>query len=282
LNHGTASFADKNVSTGKTVTVVNYSLADGNDGGLASNYDLSSTTASTTASISQLASVEWTGSGDGTNWFDPANWAGGAVPDLTNVAAVVIPEAKGAVTINFNDDNRTGLAEAGTVDVTSVTGSLATLGLKDNTGHDSRLNATTLDLKQLTIADKATLGLTGSANSLTTADGLNIAAGTLIFADGSANTITSTGGGISITPSLTLSGGSLNLSANGDITLNNAANAFSGTVSVTQGVNANLRNTSALKLGEVAVSGNLTAEAAGGDLAINGNITKTSGADATP
>ncbi|MGB4558828.1 MAG: YDG domain-containing protein, partial [Burkholderiaceae bacterium] len=51
LNSGTASFIDKNASTGKTVTATGYSHADGANGGLASNYVLSSTTASTTADI---------------------------------------------------------------------------------------------------------------------------------------------------------------------------------------------------------------------------------------
>ena len=51
LNHGTASFADKNVNTGKTVTAIGYSLADGSNGGAASNYSLSSTSSTTTANI---------------------------------------------------------------------------------------------------------------------------------------------------------------------------------------------------------------------------------------
>ena len=37
---GTATFADKNVGTAKTVTVNTVSLSDGNNGGLASNYSL--------------------------------------------------------------------------------------------------------------------------------------------------------------------------------------------------------------------------------------------------
>jgi hypothetical protein len=51
LNHGTASFSDKNVLNGKTVTAIGYALADGSNGGLASNYQLSSTSATTTANI---------------------------------------------------------------------------------------------------------------------------------------------------------------------------------------------------------------------------------------
>lgn len=33
----------------------------------------------------------WIGGLEG-NWFDPANWAEGAVPDLTGVTQIVIPE----------------------------------------------------------------------------------------------------------------------------------------------------------------------------------------------
>lgn len=51
LNHGTASFSDKNKANGKTVTAIGYSLADGSNGELASNYQLSSTSATTTANI---------------------------------------------------------------------------------------------------------------------------------------------------------------------------------------------------------------------------------------
>ncbi|RJG05293.1 filamentous hemagglutinin N-terminal domain-containing protein [Noviherbaspirillum cavernae] len=50
---GTATFADKNAGSGKTVTATGYSLADG-AGGLVSNYQLASTSATTTADINQL------------------------------------------------------------------------------------------------------------------------------------------------------------------------------------------------------------------------------------
>ena len=56
LNFGTASFSDKDVGTAKTVTATGYSLADGNNGGMASNYTLSSTSATTTADI--VASIQ--------------------------------------------------------------------------------------------------------------------------------------------------------------------------------------------------------------------------------
>ena len=51
LNHGSASFSDAIVGTGKTVTADGYSLANGTQGGLASNYVLTSTSAQTLANI---------------------------------------------------------------------------------------------------------------------------------------------------------------------------------------------------------------------------------------
>ena len=51
LNHGTASFSDKNKADGKTVTAIGYALADGSNGGEANNYQLASTSSTTTANI---------------------------------------------------------------------------------------------------------------------------------------------------------------------------------------------------------------------------------------
>jgi filamentous hemagglutinin family protein len=55
LNHGTASFSNKDVGSSKPVTATGYSLADGTNGGIASNYTLSSTSATTTADITAKA-----------------------------------------------------------------------------------------------------------------------------------------------------------------------------------------------------------------------------------
>jgi hypothetical protein len=52
LQHGGASFADAAVGTYKTVTATGYSLADVANSGLAANYQLNASTATTTASIS--------------------------------------------------------------------------------------------------------------------------------------------------------------------------------------------------------------------------------------
>ncbi len=56
LNHGAASFDTANAGTGKTVTATGYSLANGS-GGLASNYQLTSTSATTTANVEKAPLV---------------------------------------------------------------------------------------------------------------------------------------------------------------------------------------------------------------------------------
>ena len=114
----TGTFADKNVGTSKAVTVSGVSLS-GPDAG---NYSLGSTGSGPTASIARLSQVTWVGGATG-NWFDPANWAGGAVPDLANVASVTIPAG---VTVSF-DNTPVAPAQAGPVSIDSlgVAGSLS-------------------------------------------------------------------------------------------------------------------------------------------------------------
>jgi ABC-type Fe3+ transport system substrate-binding protein len=93
---GSATFNDKNAANDKTLTATAVTISDGvNDGG--SNYTITYGS-DANSSITRLGSVTWIGGATG-NWFDPANWAGGAVPDLSNVAHVVIPTN---VTVSFD------------------------------------------------------------------------------------------------------------------------------------------------------------------------------------
>lgn len=125
FSHTGANFADKNVGAGKTVTVSGITLG-GTDAG---NYTLASATATTTADITRLDSVTWTGGASG-NWFDPANWAGGAVPDLSNVAHVVIPDG---TTVHFDTSGAAAPADAsGPVRIDSL-GNAGTLVQNDGT-----------------------------------------------------------------------------------------------------------------------------------------------------
>ncbi len=109
----TGTFSDKNVGTAKTVAVTGAALANGT--GLASNYSIANPTG-LVADIARLTAVTWVGGASG-SWFDAANWAGGAVPDLANVAHVVIPAG---VTVTVDNGSVVFLAQAGTVNVESI------------------------------------------------------------------------------------------------------------------------------------------------------------------
>ncbi len=94
----TATFADRHVDTGKTVSVSDVYMEFGGD---SANYNLVTTSGTTTANITQLSSVTWNGNaGDGL-WSTAGNWVGSALPDRNNVAAVVIPSDE---SVTFDSD----------------------------------------------------------------------------------------------------------------------------------------------------------------------------------
>jgi hypothetical protein len=112
----TQSFDSKNVLGGDASSLklnTGYIIQDGNSG---ANYTVVSHDA--VGSISRLQTVAWVGGTSG-SWFDPINWAGGAVPDLANVANVTIPSG---VNVSFN--NSLALpAQAGAVHVDNIASS---------------------------------------------------------------------------------------------------------------------------------------------------------------
>jgi hypothetical protein len=83
----TGTYGDKNVGANKSVDInVVLSGAD------AANYALSSTRVTGNyGTITQLASVAWVGPVTGGRWSNASNWLNGALPDLNNVAQVIIP-----------------------------------------------------------------------------------------------------------------------------------------------------------------------------------------------
>ena len=96
LSGGSFAFGNRHAGTNKTVTVSGITVNDGNGG---ANYSVNLVN-NTSSTINQLASVSWTGSaGDGL-WSSANNWAGGAIPDRANVAAVVIPAGAGTVLLD--------------------------------------------------------------------------------------------------------------------------------------------------------------------------------------
>ncbi len=172
-----STFDTKNVGSNKTVTVNSITLADGTNGGLASNYSIS-TGGTTTANITQLASVTWTGSaGDGL-WSSATNWAGSAIPDLDNVAQAIIPEG---VSITFDTDSVTTNSDGSIGSSIVNAGTLTFSGASDYTfdqqisgaGDLVKANNNTLSLSGTntytgdTTISAGTLKLTGNLNSAT-------------------------------------------------------------------------------------------------------------------
>ncbi len=138
-------FDDKNVGTDKLLIASDVVIDDGN-GGL--NYQINIIN-SLDNEITRLDSVEWIGGQTG-DWSDPANWAGGAIPDLDNVANVTLGPG---VNVTF-DDSVAGPTQLDSLrgdGLTLVDGVLnvvgdATLETLDQTG--GQLNAGNLRLKK--------------------------------------------------------------------------------------------------------------------------------------
>ncbi len=206
------AFADKNVGVGKAVTVSGITLADGT--GLASNYRVSNPSG-LAADIARLNSVAWVGGLTG-NWFDPANWANGAVPDLANVANVVIPAG---VSINFNQGDAASPAQAGPVDVDSIdsAGGLSLVDGSLNVGRGLEL---------------ANLDQSGGA--------LNVIGNTVVGSFSQSGGAVANAGNFTVTEAFHQSGGSLNVSGNVGITQASGSvvlgNITAGTLGVTAAV----------------------------------------------
>jgi hypothetical protein len=170
----TGTFDNKNVGTGKTVTLVETNAGD--DVG---NYTITDQ-GSTTANITQLSSVTWNGNaGDGL-WSSASNWAGSAIPDQNNVATAVIPSDESVTfdsdtvgTIGSTITNNGTLTFNGATDYTFgqvISGSGALVKSNTNTLTLSATNTFTGD----TTISAGTIKLTGSVNAATD---LSIASG---------------------------------------------------------------------------------------------------------
>ena len=177
----TGVFDNKNVGTGKTVTLT--SSYSGDD---ISNYSITDQS-STTANIAQLSSVTWTGDGDGDAWSTAANWTSSAIPDNNNVAAVVIPAN---ASVEYDADN---LGAVGSTITNS--GTLTFTGSTDLT-FANVISGTGSVVKSGT----GSLTLSG-ANTFS--GGMNYGSSTLIISNSfAATSFTSSGGNLSISPTL--------------------------------------------------------------------------------
>jgi hypothetical protein len=256
---GAGAFASKNVGSNLGYTITGLSLS----GADAGNYYLSGggTVSGSNGTITRLPQVSWVGGSTG-SWFDPANWAGGAVPDLANVASVSIPAG---VTVSFNNVP-VPPAQAGPVSIDSLgaAGSLALSAGSLNVGAGgATLNSLTQSGGALSSMVAVALGsLSQSAGSLvagslsTTTAYNQSGAGTIAVSGdvtiaatstpvvlGNLNTggrlnVNSTAGSMTQTAGTVISvAGEAVLSASvggqlADVVLANAGNDFAGSVSV--------------------------------------------------
>lgn len=259
LNYaGNAS--SKNFSDNGTNYIANLTLSNGTNGSLSSNYQLPVlNVANAPVTINRLNSVTWTGGSTG-NWFDPANWAGGAVPDLNNVANVILPAG---VTVYFNNTVASP-AQAGTVSVDSITGASANLSQSAGTLNVGLGGITLYTLNQ----SNGTLTSLGPIN-LTN----YIQSGGNLTGNSSFTTVSfDQSGGVTLilgalnTANYTQSNGTTTL---GSMTVNGSYNQTGGRTNVTG--NANITTAGTMLLGNLTVGGALNANSTGG------NINQTSG-----
>jgi filamentous hemagglutinin family protein len=279
-----AVFGDKNVGNAKPIAVSGISAS----GPQAFDYTVSNTTASSTANITQLGSVAWIGPATGGSWSNPANWTGGAIPDLSNVANVVIPngdnvtfDASVAGPVNINQLSSGGLTvDSGTLNVAAAL----------NLTNFAQIGGTVGGSGSFTVTNSFTqtagqIALSGGAVSINQATGnlsfANISAGSAILNSGlgavvlgnlatTGNLIVAAeGGGVTQSTGATLTvGGTTGLAAsNGgvpaDISLTNAGNVLVAAVSA---IGAQVRITDAvpLILAVVDASGDLLVNSTGG------------------
>ena len=268
----TSVFTDKNVGTNKTVNITSIALS-GDDAG---NYNLTNIDqeANTTASISRLDSVTWIGGASG-NWFDPSNWAGGAVPDLSNVANVVIPTG---TVVSFDTTGSVSPADstsAVNIDSLGTLGSLnmtnGVLNVQDSITLDTfTQNGGTLTAEDFTVTNEYSQGTSGSVVVSGDTDITDNSNGTVIgnLETTGTTTITSTDGDITQANGTTSEGNgltTLNAGSN-DIILNEATNDFV-TLNAT-GKDVTIKDTNDLTV-SLTSSGDSTLTI-GGDLEVDG------------
>ncbi|MFN5792531.1 MAG: beta strand repeat-containing protein, partial [Burkholderiales bacterium] len=229
LNSFLIGYSDKTAGTGKAVTFSSAAISDGNGG---NNYSITYASG-VTGTITQRPSVTWIGGSTG-NWFDSTKWEDGAVPDLANVATVRIPAG---VTVTYDPTavSSGGLNSSGsnTVSLGSITGTLVSGGVSPGA------------LSQT--------GGTINVSGLTKLSG---------WAQTSGGTLNSGSVEVIGTSDITASGvhvvtGTTQLSVPGsDISLTNAANAFTGAMTL-NGDAISVTNSRATVLGTTLATGNL-------------------------
>jgi hypothetical protein len=227
--------------------------------------------------VTRLSAVSWTGGATG-NWFDPANWAGGAVPDLSNVANVVIPQSRnvsfGSVVV--------APAQTGPVNVDSIgaTGGMRMTGGVLNVGSGGVQLASLAQtggqlgvIGNLVVTDSFSQGQSGSISVAGSTSITDTSAGMVI---GNLNAtgaleVVSTGGDIAqaIGTQIVANNSSFAATNGGNpanITLNGTVNNFVGPISLSGQNISVVDGTGGLVLGQVVANGQLDVSSTGGDI----------------
>jgi filamentous hemagglutinin family protein len=237
-------YGDKNVGSGKPVTVSGYTIS-GTDAG---NYTLTQP-AYVTGEITQRTAVHWIGSGSGL-WSDSANWTSGIVPDgLGNVGQVIL-DGSGTVTYS---------AASGVSSVTSIVGSA---------GQNLTVSGGTL-----------TLGTTHTdTSSLHSASTLSVTEGTLVlFGDATIGHLAQSGGVISSVSNTLNVAGNYNQSG-GVFNGANSATTVAGSFTQSAGLYAASANTLTLNGGFSQSGGTILGSGTGNAIAVvGGGFAQTGG-----
>ncbi|CAN7184207.1 YDG domain-containing protein [Pseudoduganella sp. LjRoot289] len=258
----TAAFADRNVGTGKAVTVSGLTLA-GTDAG---NYTF--TAPSLSANITQLGKATWTGSAGNNLWSDSGNWSGGAVPVASNVLAAELGMYGGEV-----------IYDAGSTTLSSLTGihfQPLTVTISGGTLAVGTIN-TSMSMG-LTVAGGAlTLGAVEGASSSLTGGALTVSSGSLALNSAlTTGAYAQSGGALSGAGSLnatgvSLSGGTLSgLASVTTSSFNQSGGAISGLSALT------INSAYAYSGGTVVVPGSVSIHHNSGNLTV-GPITALEG-----
>ncbi len=239
---GAGAYDTRHVGTGKAVTYTGLSLS----GSAAGNYSLSTSTAIGLGTITQLASVNWTGSGSSGDFYTAANWAGGAIPDNNNVAAILFPSGLNYTSTTPILLGNTAVSSTGnlTLDVsggfTSGAGAIIVSGGGFNLTVHSPISIgsggiqadTGIQLTALTASADSTIDINGAIASTTGPVGIN-AYGNLSQSaaiSGGSISLTSSAGNIAMAPTATNTvptGGTILVSAPAG-TITSAAANFTG------------------------------------------------------
>jgi hypothetical protein len=190
----TGSFASQNVGWDIAVTA-----SDSLGGSSAGNYILTQPS-HLSANITVNPFVAWTGGASG-NWSNASNWAGGAIPDFSNVAVVSIPSG---VTVTYDSGvagttTLNALNSKGNLNIAAgslfTTGNLSTAGFNQtggtlNVGGNLQIASTT---------GGVTLGniVTNTLNIISQGGAITQIASTSVVVAGVANLIADNGGNAS-------------------------------------------------------------------------------------